>query len=253
MPIKAAAKLVRLAVTIMVTPGHNSQPTSGWNQLSSVSATSTMPCAISSGPITPQAMSAPANRPSPARKPMMLPKPSRSSDGSKASVSFFAVSDGASRGICHSTSLITLYTTAPVKLDNSMATRFIVSRPWLNMSRMVSAVAMPAGNTRFDCTIRRGRKYQPTQTPRKLTANTHAVSIGHGRLPPVMIASAGIGATSPLEAMAAAADAAVWLMLLSSMTQGASPKSRATGVQNAKASSSAVIDMLKVQPILSPE
>jgi len=37
------------------------------------------------------------------------------------------------------------------------------------------------------------------------------------------------------------------------MPQGASPKSRVTGTQKAKASKSAVIDMLNDQPILSPE
>ncbi|MGB3022917.1 MAG: hypothetical protein WBB50_12425 [Methyloceanibacter sp.] len=246
------AKLVRLAVTIIVTPGHNSQPTSGWNQLS-VPDTSTTPRAISSGAITPQASMAPARSPRPARRPMMPPKPSSSSDGSKAMVSFCAVSDGASRGICHKKSSIALMAAATLRLPSNTETRRIASRPWLNMSRIVSAVAMPAGNTRPELTIRRGRKYQPTQTPRKLTANTQATSVGQGRLPPVIIARAGIGATNPLETMEAAEDAAVWLILLSSMPQGASPNSRATGPQKAKDNSSAVIDILNDQPILRPE
>jgi len=139
----------------------------------------------------------------------MLPKPNSSSDGSKATVSFFAGSDGANRGICQTNLSMKLNMTAPARLDSSTPTRHMASRPCANMSRMVSAVAMPAGNTRFDCTISRGRRYQPTQTPRKLTAKTHAASVGQGRLPPVRRASAGIGATSPLEVMAAAADAVV--------------------------------------------
>ena len=77
------------------------------------------------------------------------------------------------------------------------------------MSRKASAVAMPAGNTRFDCRISRGRRYQPTHTPRKLTANTQAMRVGQGRLPPVMIASAGSGATNPLDTIDAADEAAV--------------------------------------------
>ncbi len=212
-----------------------------------------MPWSINLGATTPQARMAPARRPIPARKPMMPPKPSRSSDGSKAIVSFCAVSDGASRGICHNRSSMALIAAATLKLPSSIETRRIASRPWLNRSRMVSAVAMPAGNTRSELTISRGRKYQPTQTPRKLTANTQTASVVHGRLAPVIMASAGIGATKPLDTIAAAEEAAVWLMLLSSIAQAGRPNQRDAGVQNAKDNSSAVIDMLNDQPILRPE
>ena len=183
----------------------------------------------------------------------MLPNPSRSSDGSSASVSFFAVSEGASRGICHTKTSMDLTRADSTRLLIKTPTRFIASRPWLNVARMVSAIAMPAGNTRFDCTISRGRKYQPTHRPRKLTANTQAATSAHGRLPPVRIASAGIGATSPPETMDDAAEAPVCVMLLSSICHRASPRACATGIQNAKASRSDVIDMLNDQPILSPE
>ena len=99
----------------------------------------------------------------------------------------------------------------------------------------------------------RGRRNQPIQTPRKLTEKTQTASVAQGRFSPVRTASAGIGATKPLDVMAAAADAVVWLMLLSSMSQAGSSKRRDSGTQNANASSRAVIDMLKDQPIFSPE
>jgi hypothetical protein len=84
----------------------------------------------------------------------------------------------------------------------------------------VSSVAIPSGNFRPLSLSRVGRKYHAIQMPRKLTENTHAI-IGTGSSCwPVSRVYAGIGATSPPEMIDAAAEATVWLMLLSWRVHG---------------------------------
>ena len=74
---------------------------------------------------------------------------------------------------------------------------------------------------------------------------------GHERDAPVRIVSAGIGATNPALLMFAPADAAVWLMLFSSIPQGR-PPTRSKALKKPKLNNIAVIDMLKPQPIFRP-
>ena len=95
------------------------------------------------------------------------------------------------------------------------------------------------------------RRYQATQTPKKLTANTQAISGAGASTMPDTKANAGMGATSPPEMMDAAEDAVVCEILLSRMSQRT--RVRASTRQVRKPSSSAVIDMLNDQPIFRPE
>ena len=83
--------------------------------------------------------------------------------------------------------------------------------------------------------------------------NTQATSAGASSACPVISVNAGIGATRPPDTMDAAAEAVVWPMLLSWAVHSRRPKARASGRQSATPISSAMIDMLKDQPIFSPE
>ncbi len=60
-----------------------------------------------------------------------------------------------------------------------------------------------------------------------------------------------MGAARPLETMAAAADAAVWLMVFSIKPKRRTPNTSMSR-HNARPISAAAIDMLKLHPILRP-
>ncbi len=177
------------------------------------------------GASTPQAATAPTRSDSPARKPMIAPKPSMSSDGSRtkprlAAVTpetappFSAPSGSARRGsvTAASRSLSAPEATAP---PASTLSRRAASLPCAWISRIVSAVATPAGKRSRSRSSIWLRSPAATTTPSMLTTNTQIASIGQGRIWPVSMASAGIGATSPPEMIEAEDDAAVWFMLFS--------------------------------------
>ncbi len=87
--------------------------------------------------------------------------------------------------------------------------------------------------------------------PTRLTASVHVASSGQESETPVRIVSAGMGATRPALLMLAPAEAAVWLMLFSSIPQGR-PPTLSKALKNPKLNNMAVIDMLKPQPIFRP-
>ncbi len=71
--------------TSSVTPGHSSQVTSGSYHTAPAAPACAQPLAMAIGDSTIQPMSAPISSEMPARRPMMAPKPSIKSEGSKAS------------------------------------------------------------------------------------------------------------------------------------------------------------------------
>ena len=146
------------------------------------------------------------------------------------------------------------FSTPAITADPSSTRSFnAASRPWLNISCSVSAVARPVGKGKSLRSISELRKYQATQMPKKLTANTHPISCGSGMFPPDSMASAGIGATSPPEMMLADDDAVVCVMLASPTPKRALILRRSRNCQKPAARSNAMIEMLNDQPIFNPE
>lgn len=96
------------------------------------------------------------------------------------------------------------------------------------------------------------RRLIATTIPTQHTENVHTASSGHASSVPSSIVSAGIGATSPADEIAAPEDAAVWLRLFSSSVNGATPRAAVIARQNANPSRAAVTDMLLLQPIFRP-
>jgi len=127
------------------------------------------------------------------------------------------------------------------------------SRPRSKISSSVSAVACPVGNGRSARNSSDARRYHATQTPRKLTANTHMTSCIGGMLLPDIIASAGIGATRPPEMILADDDAAVCAILASPAPRWRPKRVRASNDQKPADSSNAIIEILNDQPIFRPE
>ncbi len=82
---------------------------------------------------------------------------------------------------------------------------------------MVSADAMPEGNASSSTMSICRRRPMPTTMPTSETAKVQAARSDQPSCSPVRMVSAGIGATRPAEEMDAPEDAAVWLMLFSSI------------------------------------
>ena len=96
-------------------------------------------------------------------------------------------------------------------------TRAIASLPRAYICLIVSAEAMPEGKGSLSTMSICRRRPMPTTMPTSETASVHAARRDQPSCSPVRMVSAGIGATRPAELMLAPADAAVWLMLFSSI------------------------------------
>ena len=194
------------------------------------------PISRAQGPTKPHAITAPRSMEAADRKPISAPRATIMKVGSKAKVRFFRLSlvmplpastpPGAvlrDPGRVNLPSLISSVmafqppaTTAPVSRTR---TRAMASAPTAYISLMVSAVAMPWGKgSRSTSNICR---LNPTATimPTRLTAKTHSASAPQPNCWPVIMVSAGMGATRPADEIEAPEEAAVWLMLFSNMPQ----------------------------------
>ncbi len=89
-------------------------------------------------------------------------------------------------------------------------------------------------------------------TPTRPTESTQTVSWGQVSTVPFSRVRAGIGATRPAEEIAAAAEAAVWFRLFSSIPKGRKPKARLRPAHIPKPRRAAVTDMFMPQPIFRP-
>ena len=97
------------------------------------------------------------------------------------------------------------------------------------------------------------RRYQATQIPNRLTEHTQVTSSSSGRFSPDSIASAGIVATRPPEMILAEDDAAVCAISTSPGARRSPICNRASRAQKPDTINSAMIEILKDQPILRPE
>ena len=133
------------------------------------------------------------------------------------------------------------------------------SRPAACMVRMVSAQTMPDGKRSCSALMRLRLRGMAATTPSTEMARSHAVScrpVSSGMSMTCSrrsMVSAGMELTRPAEDMYAAADAAVCEVLFSSMVNSAMRgNSLRSEAKIANASTLAVMDMPKFQPILRP-